>query len=185
MVRWLTDLFDRVKSDQFDPHSLVREVQELQRQLFEERAKRSQLEDDMEHVKRGSIAVIQVPPEPEARSRDQAIQTKDAEIAELKLKILTQGPDSDGTVLAPAQRTRGGVPSRRPRGTGKRQGRRASDPGGASGPGDPVQRARDGTPPPHRPAGGGDPKPACRSGRRPAAGGASAAWSSSPRTSRR
>ncbi|MCI4360479.1 MAG: hypothetical protein L3J91_02140, partial [Thermoplasmata archaeon] len=53
VVHWLTDLLDRVKSDQFDPHSLLQESQELQRLLFEERAKRKQLEDQIEHVKRG------------------------------------------------------------------------------------------------------------------------------------
>ncbi len=101
VVRWLTDLLDRVKSDQFDPHSLVREVQELQRQLFEERAKRKQLEDDMEHVKRGSIAVIKYVRSREARSRDQAIQTKDAEIAELKLRLLQGGlsTTTDGALV--------------------------------------------------------------------------------------
>jgi KaiC/GvpD/RAD55 family RecA-like ATPase len=91
VVRWLTDLLDRVKSDQFDPHSLVQEVQDIQRQLFEERAKRKQLEDEVEHVKRGSIAVIKYVRSREARSRDQAVQTKDAEIAELRLRLLQGG----------------------------------------------------------------------------------------------
>jgi len=89
VVRWLTDLLDRVKSDQFDPQSLLQELQDLNRTLFEERTKRKQLEDEVEHVKRGSIAVIKYVRGREAKAREQAIQQKDAEIAELKLKLLT------------------------------------------------------------------------------------------------
>ena len=92
VVRWLTDLLDRVKSDQFDPQSLLQEVQELHRTLYEERAKRKQLEDEVEHVKRGSIAVIKYVRGKEAKSREQAVQAKDAEIAELKLKLLALPP---------------------------------------------------------------------------------------------
>ena len=91
VVRWLTDLLDRVKSDQFDPHALLQEVQELQRTLFDERAKRKTLEDEVEHVKRGSIAVIKYVRSREAKARDQAIQSKDAEIAELRLRLLQGG----------------------------------------------------------------------------------------------
>ena len=96
VVRWLTDLLDRVKSDQFDPHSLLQETQELQRTLFEERAKRKQLEDQIEHVKRGSIAVIKYVRSRESRAREQAIQAKDAEIAELRLRILQSGGSPEG-----------------------------------------------------------------------------------------
>jgi KaiC/GvpD/RAD55 family RecA-like ATPase len=101
VVRWLTDLLDRVKSDQFDPESVLQEVQELNRSLYEERAKRKQLEDEVEHVKRGSIAVIKYVRGREAKTREQAIQSKDAEIAELKLKLLTL-PSTDGEPGAPA-----------------------------------------------------------------------------------
>ncbi|MCI4320836.1 MAG: hypothetical protein L3K05_00815 [Thermoplasmata archaeon] len=98
VVRWLTDLLDRVKSDQFDPQSLLQESQELHRSLFEERAKRKQLEDEVEHVKRGSIAVIKYVRGKEAKAREQAVQAKDAEIAELKLKLLTLPPlEGDGS----------------------------------------------------------------------------------------
>ncbi|MCI4339675.1 MAG: hypothetical protein L3K06_03485 [Thermoplasmata archaeon] len=102
VVRWLTDLLDRVKSDQFDPHSLLQETQELQRTLFEERAKRKQLEDQIEHVKRGSIAVIKYVRSRESRAREQAIQAKDAEIAELRLRIL-QGGGSPDAPRAPGE----------------------------------------------------------------------------------
>lgn len=91
VVRWLTELLDRVKSDQFDPRSLLTEVQDIHRQLFEEKGKRKQLEEELEHVKRGSVAVIKYVRSREAKARDQAIQAKDAEIAELKLKILSGG----------------------------------------------------------------------------------------------
>ncbi len=87
VVRWLTGLLDRVKSDQFDPSSMIQEVQELQRQLFDERTKRKLLEDQVEHVKRGSIAVIKYVRSREAKERDTAVRGKDAEIADLKLRL--------------------------------------------------------------------------------------------------
>ncbi|MFI5419152.1 MAG: ATPase domain-containing protein, partial [Candidatus Lutacidiplasmatales archaeon] len=90
VVRWLTDLLDRMKSDRFDPSAVLQELQEINRQLFEERAKRKQLEDEVEHVKRGSVAVIKYVRAREAKARDQAIQAKDAEIAEMRLRLLSQ-----------------------------------------------------------------------------------------------
>ncbi|HTT15481.1 MAG TPA: ATPase domain-containing protein [Thermoplasmata archaeon] len=88
VVRWLTGLLDRVKSDQFDPSSMIQEVQELHRQLFDERTKRKQLEDEVEHVKRGSIAVIKYVRSREAKEREIAVREKEDEIAELKLRLL-------------------------------------------------------------------------------------------------
>jgi KaiC/GvpD/RAD55 family RecA-like ATPase len=88
VVRWLTGLLDRVKSDQFDPTTMIQEVQDLQRQLFDERTKRKQLEDEVEHVKRGSIAVIKYVRSHEAKEREIALRSKDDEIAELKLRLL-------------------------------------------------------------------------------------------------
>ncbi|MGD0257585.1 MAG: ATPase domain-containing protein [Thermoplasmata archaeon] len=88
VVRWLTGLLDRVKTDQFDPSSLIQEGQDLHRQLFDERARRKQLEDEIEHVKRGSIAVIKYVRGREAKEREIAIRGKEDEIAELKLRLL-------------------------------------------------------------------------------------------------
>ena len=102
VVRWLTDLLDRVKTEQFDPHSILQEVQDTQRQLFEERARRKQLEDEIEHVKRGSIAVIKYVRNREAKAREQALQAKEAELADLKLKLLQGGAsvDASGQLVA-------------------------------------------------------------------------------------
>jgi KaiC/GvpD/RAD55 family RecA-like ATPase/Skp family chaperone for outer membrane proteins len=88
VVRWLTGLLDRVKTEQFDPSSMIQEVQELHRSLFDERTKRKQLEDEVEHVKRGSIAVIKYVRSREAKEREIALRSKDDEIAELKLRLL-------------------------------------------------------------------------------------------------
>ncbi len=88
VVRWLMGLLDRVKSDQFDPATLIQESQELHRQLFDERTKRRQLEEEVEHVKRGSIAVIKYVRSHEAKEKEIAVRTKDDEIAELKLRLL-------------------------------------------------------------------------------------------------
>jgi len=111
VVRWLTGLLDRVKSDQFDPSTMIQEVQDLQRQLFDERTKRKQLEDEVEHVKRGSIAVIKYVRSREAKDREIALRAKDDEIAELKLRLLAvegvegrRAPSAEGTA-APAEAT--------------------------------------------------------------------------------
>jgi KaiC/GvpD/RAD55 family RecA-like ATPase len=88
VVRWLTGLLDRVKTDQFDPSSLIQETQELHRQLFDEQTKRKQLEEEVEHVKRGSIAVIKYVRSHEAKEREVALRAKEDEIAELKLRLL-------------------------------------------------------------------------------------------------
>jgi KaiC/GvpD/RAD55 family RecA-like ATPase len=96
VVRWLTGLLDRVKSDQFDPSTMIQEVQDLQRTLFDERAKRKQLEDAVEHVKRGSIAVIKYVRAREAKERELALREKDDELAELKLRLLAlEGVDGE------------------------------------------------------------------------------------------
>src|SRR5579863_8179375 len=96
VVRWLTDLLDRVKSDQFDPSSILQETQELHRQLYDERAKRKQLDEELEHVKRGSIAVIKYVRNREAKAREQLLQAKDAELAEMKRQLLERPAAADG-----------------------------------------------------------------------------------------
>ncbi len=109
VVRWLTGLLDRVKSDQFDPTAMIQEVQDLHRQLYDERAKRKQLEDEVEHVKRGSIAVIKYVRGKEAKERELAVRSKDDEIAELKLRLLAlegvggeRSAATDGGAAGPA-----------------------------------------------------------------------------------
>jgi len=93
VVRWLTGLLDRVKSEQFDPSAMIQEVQDLQRQLYDERTRRKTLEDQVEHVKRGSIAVIKYVRSREAKERETAIHAKDDEIAQLRLRLdALQGP---------------------------------------------------------------------------------------------
>ena len=112
VVRWLAALLDRVKSDRFEPGQILQEVQELQRQLFDEKARRKQLEDELEHVKRGSIAVIKYVRSREAKGREQAIQEKEAEIAELKLKLLgLEGTAGSGADAAAPARPAGPGPS--------------------------------------------------------------------------
>jgi KaiC/GvpD/RAD55 family RecA-like ATPase len=112
VVRWLTGLLDRVKTDQFDPASLIQETQELHRQLFDEQTKRKQLEEEVEHVKRGSIAVIKYVRSHEAKEREIAVRAKDDEIAEMKLRLLAlegaEGrPPADAVPAVP-----GAVPAR-------------------------------------------------------------------------
>ena len=87
VVRWLTGLLDRVKTEQFDPASMIQEVQDLQRQLYDERSKRKQLEDQVEHVKRGSIAVIKYVRSREAKERETALHASEEEIARLKERL--------------------------------------------------------------------------------------------------
>jgi KaiC/GvpD/RAD55 family RecA-like ATPase len=114
VVRWLTGLLDRVTSGQFDPAAVIQEVQDLQRQLFDERAKRKQLEEQVEHVKRGSIAVIKYVRSREGKERDAAVRQKDEEIAGLKVRLAAhEGTGDPGTSLpsgpAPAARPGAGT----------------------------------------------------------------------------
>jgi len=110
VVRWLVGLLDRVKSDQFDPASMIQEAQDLHRQLYDERTKRKQQEEEIEHVKRGSIAVIKYVRAHEAKEKELALRAKDDEIAELKLRLLalegTEGrspaPVAPGETSGPA-----------------------------------------------------------------------------------
>ena len=107
VVRWLTGLLDRVKSDQFDPSTMIQETQELHRQLFDERARRKQLEDEIEHVKRGSIAVIKYVRGREAKEREIALRGKEDELAELKLRLLAL----EGVEGVRAAEAASGIPS--------------------------------------------------------------------------
>ncbi len=101
LVRWLTDLLDRVKSEQFDPHSLVEELQDLQRQLYDERQKRKQMEEELEHVKRGSIAVIKYVRNREAKAREQLVQEMEGRISELQMALDRTGADIAPATAAP------------------------------------------------------------------------------------
>ncbi len=105
VVRWLTGLLDRVKSEQFDPASMIQEVQELQRQLYDERSRRKQLEDQVEHVKRGSIAVIKYVRSREAKERETALRAQEEELGRLKgrLAALESSGGGPATVGAPAE----------------------------------------------------------------------------------
>jgi KaiC/GvpD/RAD55 family RecA-like ATPase len=102
LVRWLTDLLDRVKSDQFEPHSLVQELQDIQRQLYDERQRRKQMEEELEHVKRGSIAVIKYVRNREAKSREQLVQEMEGRISELQMALDRAGTDIAPAATAPA-----------------------------------------------------------------------------------
>ncbi len=109
VVRWLTGLLDRVTTGQFDASSVIQEVQDLQRQLFDERAKRKQLEEQVEHVKRGSIAVIKYVRSREGKERDAAVQAKDEEIASLRARLAAFEGGTVPTVgPAPARSGEGG-----------------------------------------------------------------------------
>jgi KaiC/GvpD/RAD55 family RecA-like ATPase len=102
LVRWLTDLLDRVKSDQFEPHTMVQELQDIQRQLYDERQKRKQMEEELEHVKRGSIAVIKYVRNREAKAREQLVQEMEGRISELQMALERTGTDLAPAATAPA-----------------------------------------------------------------------------------
>jgi KaiC/GvpD/RAD55 family RecA-like ATPase len=87
VLRWLTELLDKAKSENFDPGQLLREAQDLTRQLHEERGRRRELEEELEHVKKGSVAVIKYVRNREARAREEAIAAKEADILELRRQL--------------------------------------------------------------------------------------------------
>ena len=87
VLRWLTELLDKAKAENFDPAQLLREAQDLTRQLHEERGRRRELEEELEHVKKGSVAVIKYVRNREARAREEAVASKEAEILELRRQV--------------------------------------------------------------------------------------------------
>ncbi|MGB6442713.1 MAG: hypothetical protein WBF81_05395, partial [Thermoplasmata archaeon] len=113
VVRWLMGLLDRVKSDQFDPSTMIQETQDLHRQLYDERTKRKQLEEEIEHVKRGSIAVIKYVRSHEAKEKEIAVRAKEDEIAELKLRLLAlEGAEARSANAEPVAAVPGAPPSK-------------------------------------------------------------------------
>ncbi|MDE1819294.1 MAG: hypothetical protein KGJ23_03120 [Euryarchaeota archaeon] len=87
VLKWLTELLDKAKAENFDPGQLLREAQDLTRQLHEERGRRRELEEELEHVKKGSVAVIKYVRNREARAREEAIAAKEADILELRRQL--------------------------------------------------------------------------------------------------
>jgi KaiC/GvpD/RAD55 family RecA-like ATPase len=111
VVRWLMGLLDRVKSDQFDPATMIQETQDMHRQLYDERTKRKQLEEEVEHVKRGSIAVIKYVRSHEAKEKELAVRAKEDEIAELRLRLLAlEGAEARSAPAVAPEGTAGLVP---------------------------------------------------------------------------
>jgi KaiC/GvpD/RAD55 family RecA-like ATPase len=123
VVRWLTGLLDRVKSEQFDPASMIQEVQDLQRQIYDERARRKQLEDQIEHVKRGSIAVIKYVRSREAKERETALRAQEEELERLRERLASLDGGAAATSPPPA-----------PAGTDPAAAPAAPSPGPADGP---------------------------------------------------
>jgi KaiC/GvpD/RAD55 family RecA-like ATPase len=76
-----------VKSEQFNPTSVLQELQEHQRSLYDERERRRQVEEQLEQVKRGSVAVIKYVRSREEKARQELLEEKDAEITELKGRL--------------------------------------------------------------------------------------------------
>jgi KaiC/GvpD/RAD55 family RecA-like ATPase len=87
VLHWLTEVLEKARSDSFEPGELLREAQELTRQLHDERARRRGLEEELEHVKKGSVAVIKYVRNREARAREESLASREAEIQELKRQL--------------------------------------------------------------------------------------------------
>ena len=89
VLRWLTELLEKVRRENFDPGLLLQEARDLSRQVHEERARRRQLEEDLEHVKKGSVAVIKYVRTREARAREEAVSAREEEIHRLRRQLET------------------------------------------------------------------------------------------------
>ncbi len=87
VLNWLTGVLEKARSESFEPGELLREAQELTRQLHDERARRRGLEEELEHVKKGSVAVIKYVRNREARAREESLASREAEIQELKRQL--------------------------------------------------------------------------------------------------
>ncbi len=87
VLNWLTGVLEKARSESFEPGELLREAQELTRQLHDDRARRRGLEEELEHVKKGSVAVIKYVRNREARAREESLASREAEIQELKRQL--------------------------------------------------------------------------------------------------
>lgn len=87
VIKWLTEMLEKARSDTFEPGLLLREAQELSRQVHEERGRRRELEEELEHVKKGSVAVIKYVRNREARAREEAVAAREAEILQLRRQL--------------------------------------------------------------------------------------------------
>jgi KaiC/GvpD/RAD55 family RecA-like ATPase len=97
VLQWLTELLHKARNESFEPGELLREAQELTRQLHDERTRRRELEEELEHVKKGSVAVIKYVRNREARAREEALSSREAEIQELKRQLESARGASNAT----------------------------------------------------------------------------------------
>ncbi|MCX8173833.1 MAG: zinc-ribbon domain-containing protein [Thermoplasmata archaeon] len=71
---------DRVRSGAFDPMKLIEETAVMSKQLQEEVKKRKQMEEELDHVKKGTVAIIKY-------VKAQQAKAKDAELNSVKKRL--------------------------------------------------------------------------------------------------
>ncbi|MGB9636118.1 MAG: DUF7504 family protein [Thermoplasmata archaeon] len=79
---------ERVRTGAFDPMKLIEETAVMSKQLQEEVKKRRQMEEELEHVKKGTVAIIKY-------VKTQQAKAKEAELNTLKKRLETELREKD------------------------------------------------------------------------------------------
>jgi KaiC/GvpD/RAD55 family RecA-like ATPase len=101
MLSWVSEVANRLQGGKVDVSSFLKEGNVFASQLQKERKLRRELEEEVAHVKKGSVAVIKYVRSKEERLREEAVAGKEKEIQDLKAELET-AKASAGTV-APAK----------------------------------------------------------------------------------
>ncbi|MEM4292649.1 MAG: ATPase domain-containing protein [Thermoplasmata archaeon] len=80
MKEIMAKYMERVRTGAFDPMKLIEETAVMSKQLQEEVKKRKQMEEELEHVKKGTVAIIKY-------VKAQQAKAKDAELNALKKRL--------------------------------------------------------------------------------------------------
>ena len=83
MKEIMAKYMDRVRTGAFDPMKLIEDTAVMNKQLQEEVKKRKQMEEELEHVKKGTVAIIKY-------VKAQQAKAKDAELNALKKRLETE-----------------------------------------------------------------------------------------------
>jgi KaiC/GvpD/RAD55 family RecA-like ATPase len=106
MLAWINEMASRIQGGKADATSFAREGNVFATQLQKERKLRRELEEEVAHVKKGSVAVIKFVRSKEEKLREEAIAAKDKELeglrAELEAAKSSPGPAPAAVESQPA-----------------------------------------------------------------------------------
>jgi KaiC/GvpD/RAD55 family RecA-like ATPase len=116
MLAWVSNVAARIQSKNIDPSDFVREGNVFASTLQKERKLRRELEEEVAHVKKGSVAVIKFVRSKEERLREEAIAVKEKELQDVRAE-LEAVKASQGAAAPSSEAPSAPAPSASPDGT--------------------------------------------------------------------